>query len=64
MAESGNPHISTNGGSNEAVAGAEHQVTVGPTPVRRPPSVKITNREQIERLTPAQKQKLMRIVIA
>ena len=64
MAESGNPHISTNGGSNEAVAGAEHQATVGPTPVRRPLSVKITNREQIERLTPAQKQKLMRIVIA
>lgn len=37
---------------------------VAPTPANRPLSVRITNREQIERLTPAQKQKLMRIVIA
>ncbi len=64
MAESGNPHMATIGGSNEAVVGEEQRAVMGPTPVRRPLSVKITNREQIERLTPAQKQKLMRMVIA
>ncbi len=63
------PRNSAIGGTNEAVAGAvanrgEQRAVVAPTPVRRPLSVKITNREQIERLTPAQKQKLMRMVIA
>ena len=63
------PRNSAIGGTNEAVAGAvanrgEQRAVVALTPVRRPLSVKITNREQIERLTPAQKQKLMRMVIA
>ena len=62
MDETGNPH---NGGSIQArQPGEQHLATVAPTPVRRALAVKITNREQIERLTPAQKQKLMRIVIA
>lgn len=52
------------GSAGGAGAGAGGAAAVAPTPARKPLSVRITNREQIERLTPAQKQKLMRIVVA
>jgi len=55
---------SAGGAGGAGGTGAGGAAAVAPTPARKPLSVRITNREQIERLTPAQKQKLMRIVVA